>query len=626
MSASPRPPHAHDPDDLNLLAVRAMNEGRHAMADILLRQALALAPGLLQVHGNLGNLAAWRQNWPDGLARYRRGIALDARNPALHLMLGTAQLRSGDLAGGMRTLRTAIDLRPGYAAAHANLGNAFATANDPVSAERHFRQAIASDASMAAARVGLARLLRDRWQLMEAAKQTRLALVVEPAGSAGYIGLASAEGAGGNLGVSLAANKRALACAPDDPLAISAYLFGLHFDPASDGVAIAEAHRRLGRRMASKSPVNRQRRTTSGPLRVGLVSADFHRTPASWFLLPVLRGRDRARWQAICYADVGRPDAVTEQCRRHADLWHDVSGWSDARLASTIDEDRIDVLFDLNGHTAGARLAMFARRAAPIQATWLGYNDTTGIPEMDFILADRVVVPPADDHLYTETVIRLRDGFVCYAPPDYAPPPSPLPASSRGFLTFGCFGQIQKINEAVLLRWKTILETADSSRLVIMAPGLGDPGVRDALLSRLARQFLPLDRVELRPHIAHRRFLESYADIDLMLDTSPYGAGTTACEALWMGVPIVTLPSDRLLGRQSASHLLNIGLPEFIARDAEDYVGKAVAWSRQLERLAGIRSELRERMRTSPLVDQARFAESFVLALEEMRARASAVG
>ena len=242
---------------------------------------------------------------------------------------------------------------------------------------------------------------------------------------------------------------------------------------------------------------------------------------------------------------------------------------------------------------------------------------------MDFILADRVVVPEGDDPLYSETVIRLRDGFACYAPPDYAPNVAPSPAMSRGHVALGCFGQLTKITDDMLGCWRAILDAEGSARIVVMAPGLGEADVRNAFLIRLARSGLPRERVELRRHVEHRQFLESYADVDLMLDTNPYGAGITACEALWMGVPVVTLPSDRFLGRQSASHLLNIGMPEFIARDADDYVGKALSWSRQPRQLARLRGGLRERMRASPLVDQERFARSFVQALEEMQARST---
>ncbi len=613
---------ATDPDRLNLAAVQAMDARQDGRAETLLRQALAIAPGLLQVLGNLGNITARRRAWVLSVASYRRAMAIDAKNPVVHLMLGSAQLQSGDPSGGIRTLKRAIELRPGYAAAHANLGNAYVTALDLPNAAAHYRKAIELDPGLPSARVGLCRALREQWRLGEATTQARLAVVLAPGEPPGFHELSGAERANGKLSASLTAARRALACNPGDVAAISNYLFGLHFDPASSAADIAHAHRVFGRRIpptriAAATP--HRMVTDSEPLRVGFVSADFRRTPASWFLTSVLAGRDPASWRAICYADVAKPDEVTERLKGHADLWRPILGWTDARLAAAIGDDRIDVLFDLSGHTAGSRLSVFAGRAAPIQATWLGYNDTTGVPEMDFILADPIVVPDGDDPLYTETVIRLRDGFVCYTPPDYAPTVAPPPAATRGFLTYGCYGQLTKISDGVLDLWARLFAETSDTRLIIMAPGLGHAQVQETLRARLSGRGIPMSRIEMKAHVEHRQFFESYADVDLMLDTSPYGAGTTACEALWMGVPIVTLPSDRLLGRQSASHLRNIGLPEFIADDPADYVRRAAAWSSDRGRLARIRAELRERMRRSPLVDQTRFAGSFVQALDRMR-------
>jgi tetratricopeptide (TPR) repeat protein len=620
MTASPTSPLPQDPDTLNAAAVQALESRQLDQAARLLRRALALAPASLPAHGNLGNLGARLQAWPESIACYRRGLAINAGNPVLHLMLGTAWVQSGELAAGMRALLRAIELRPGYAAAHANLGNALIASLDVRGAEAQFRKAISADPALVVARIGLARALRDQWRPSEAAAQARLALVLAPASPGAFLELTNAERVIGGLAVSLVASRRALDCDPADAPAISTYLFGLHFDPGASGAAIAEAHRRLGGRIQPR--FRRQPRSPAAPgtaLRVGFVSADFRTTPASWFLMPVLAGRNRSAWQAVCYADVGRPDATTARFRSHADGWHDIAGWTDERVAAAIGTDRIDVLFDLAGHTAGSRLSLFAARAAPIQASWLGYNDTTGLPQMDFILADPIVVPPGEDAFYTERVIRLRDGFLCYAPPDYAPPVAGPPMEARGYPTFGCYGQLLKIADDVLRRWSGILAQAQDARLIVTAPGLGDPALRSAFLARLLAHGLPAARVELRPQREHADYLASFADVDLMLDTAPYGAGTTACEALWMGVPIVTLPSDRLLGRQAASHLRNVGLPEFIASDAEDYVDKALRRSRRADALAEIRSGLRERMRASPLVDQARFAASFAQSLEEMR-------
>ncbi|MBM3531503.1 MAG: tetratricopeptide repeat protein [Alphaproteobacteria bacterium] len=607
-------------DELNRLAVQAMNSGRYEAAAVLLRQALALTPSALNPHGNLGNVASWRRDWANALAHYRRGLVLDATSPVLHLMLGTAQLRSGDLSSGIRTLQKALDLRPGYAASHANLGNAYAALLDPVVAERHFRLAISSDPSLSVARVGLLGVLRDQWRLDDAAQQARLALVLDPGMSAGHSGWGSVAAQGGNLETAIVAARRAIACTPDDSVVISAYLFVMRLDPKANVADIATAHRTLGPRIkASFQPRSRRPTVTSAPLRVGFVSPDFRATPAAWFILPTLIGRVRSAWHAVCYSDVARPDAMTARMQANADGWRSISGWSDDRLAAAVAEDRIDILFDLAGHAAASRLSLFAGRVAPIQVTWLNYNDTTGVPEMDFILTDRIIAPEQDDPLYTERVIRLRDSFKCYSPPDYAPPVGLPPAATHGFPTFGCFGQLLKITDEVLLRWAELMRRASDARLIIAAPGLERSTVRAGLAARFAQHGLPAERIELRPQSNHLQWLANYSDVDLILDTSPCGVGTTGCEALWMGVPVVTLPSDRPVGRHAASHLHNVGLPDFITASSEAYVETALTWAQRTDQLSEVRAGLRERMRASPLFDQARFAAAFVEALDQMR-------
>ena len=497
--------HGPAPDDFerrNAAAVQAMNEGRYPAALAILRQVGALWPGALQIHGNLGNVAAHHLSWPDCFVRYRRALAIDARNPVVHLMLGTAELQCGQLTPGMKTLRRAIQLRPGYSSAYANLGIAFLTAQNPREAELHLRKAIEFDRNHIAARASLIRALREQWQLPDAVVEARKTIALAPSTVPALLELANVELAMGEVQSAVRGNRRALDCEPDHLVATSSYLFNLRFDPNVGAEAVAQAHLKLGRRVAARAL--REARTPfkgwsrSTPLRVGFVSSDFRRTPASWFLMSALASRKPGSWQAICYADVPVGDAVTDRLRSHADLWRMIPGWTDEHLAATIAADRIDVLFDLSGHAAGSRLSLYARRAAPIQVTWLGYNDTTGIPNMDFILADRFVIPPGEERHFGERVVRLRDGFVCYSPPDYAPPVAPLPSLSRGYFTFGCFGQLAKVTDEVLQNWERILARTPGSRLALLSPGLDEPGLRARFRERLARNGIPLDRVEIK--------------------------------------------------------------------------------------------------------------------------------
>jgi predicted O-linked N-acetylglucosamine transferase (SPINDLY family) len=288
-----------------------------------------------------------------------------------------------------------------------------------------------------------------------------------------------------------------------------------------------------------------------------------------------------------------------------------VPGWSDDRLARQIRSDRIDILFDLAGHSAGNRLLVFARKPAPIEVTWAGYVGTTGLVAMDYILADRYEIPPQSEMYYRERVLRMPDGYMCYDPPGYAPPVSPLPALEKGYVTFAGFHNPAKITPQVVEVWARILRRLPQARLVLKYRCLDDAATAGRLADLFAGRGIDKDRLEFLGYSAHNETLDQYQRVDVALDTFPYNGGLTTCEALWMGVPVVTCPGETFASRHSLSHLSNVGPTETIAADLDEYVELAVTLAGDLPRLAALRAGLRARMASSPLCDGKRFAENF---------------
>ncbi len=322
--------------------------------------------------------------------------------------------------------------------------------------------------------------------------------------------------------------------------------------------------------------------------------------------------------ETVCYSDRMVEDDLTRRFQAAAAQWRDVAGVSDQRLAEQIRADQIDILFDLAGHTAHNRLLVFARKPAPIQVTWAGYVGSTGLKAMDYLIADRYEIPPDAERHYRERLLRMPDGYVCYDPPVYAPQVARLPALDHGQVTFGCFNNPAKITPQAIEVWARILRQLPGARLVLKYKGWSDCGVARRFTEMFAAQAIDPGRLELLGSSPHVKLLAEYNRIDLALDPFPYNGGLTTCEALWMGVPVVTCPSETFASRHSLSHLSNVGLTETIARDLDEYVELAVSLAGDLPRLAGLRAGLRARMAASPLCDATRFAANLASRLQEV--------
>jgi predicted O-linked N-acetylglucosamine transferase (SPINDLY family) len=460
--------------------------------------------------------------------------------------------------------------------------------------------------------------------LDEAIAAFRQLLAVQPNFAEAHNSLGRALAEQGRLDEALAAYRRTLQIRPDYAEAHGNLLLSLHYAPEFDAQTMFEEHCLWGDvhagPLAPFIQPNTNDRSPDRPLRGGYVSPDFREHSVAFFLENLLACHDPGQIEIFCYADMSRPDAVTVRLQQHAAHWRRITGLSDAQVAELIRIDRIDILVDLSGHTAHYRLLVFARKPAPVQVSWLGYRDTTGLKAMDYRLTDAHADPPGTTELWhTEQLVRLPDCAWCFRPSEHAPAVSPPPRLRAGHITFGCFNARPKITVPLLKFWADILLGVPGSRLVLENQSLRDISTQQRLRTVMAKAGISSNRIDLEnptPELADH--LASYGRVDIALDTFPYHGTTTTCEALWMGVPVVSLSGKTHPSRVGVALLKNVGLPELVAPTPEDYVQRTVELATDLPRLDGLRSTLRQRMQASPLMDAPRFARHIEAAYRMM--------
>jgi protein O-GlcNAc transferase len=590
---------------------------RLSEAEDCYRRALSIRSDLPEAHGNLGAVLEALGRHAEAEACYRKALALRPDHAGLHCDLGIVLHHLDRLPEAEMCYRRALALRPGLAQAHAALGVLAYEGGRFAEAEACYRRAIAIRPDYAEAHTNLGDLLRRLRRLDEAETCIRTAVAVEPDSAAAHKSLGDLLLELGRLAEAEESYRRALEIHPDDARARGSLLFSLNFQDRPPELCTEEARRygrtlsaQISERFSTWSCTRRPER-----LRVGLVSGDLREHVVGFFLEGVLAQLDPARIELFAYPTVPKTDALTERLRPCFAAWRPLVGLSDEAAARLIHADGVHVLIDLAGHTDHHRLPVFAWKPAPVQASWLGYFATTGMAEMDWYLADEVGVPAAHRAHFTERVWYLPETRLCFTPPKTQGPTAPLPALQRGFVCFGSFQKLAKINDAVLRAWARILAACPGARLRVQNDSLSDTQAAAAFRERLRAQGIDPTRVELHGSMPRQDYLAAHAEVDILLDTFPFPGGTTTCEALWMGVPTMTLAGETLIARQGASLLTAAGLPDWIAKDEDDYVAKALAYAADLEGLARLRAGLRAQVAASPLFDAARFARHLEEAL-----------
>ncbi|MFZ6870562.1 tetratricopeptide repeat protein [Undibacterium sp. Di27W] len=583
------------PQEAGVLMLAANLDSDNQLYDnalALYNRVLALQPDKVE--------AMWHVSWilqklgrlSEAEASYRKllTIAPDLYEPNYNLgvMLDAQSRKDEAIPFYLRTLA----IKPDNGTIHFNLGKAYADTGRLEEAEASYRQAIAlPSVNQVQAQASLGNLLHEAGRPTEAIECYRAATLMDP----NYFD------------------------------AYSSVLFNLCFgDQSTPEQYQAEVHRYRDKLRSYAPayddwkcrPANQENRR----LRVGLVSGDFGLHAVGFFLENIISQLDLQKLELYAYSNVARNDALTARIQPFFSKWNSIENLDDQSSARMIHEDRVDILIDLAGHTAHNRLPVFAFKPAPLQVSWLGYFATTGVPGMDYLLADKIAVPETHKEYFTEQIWYLPSTRLCLTPPPSAGLQStyPLPALRNGYVTFGCFQNVRKLNDFTLQLWAKIFASLPNARLRFQCWQMGSEPARKKMLDRFARHGISADRICILGPGSREAYLAAHAEVDMILDTYPYGGGTTTCEAFWMGVPTVTLAGNTMASLQGVSLLSYAGLEDWIAKSADDYVRLATSYASDVDKLAQLRTSLRQRMLTSPLYDGQQFARNFEHALLAM--------
>ena len=557
--------------------------------------------------------AAWqhfcRREWQQAERLYLQVLEVDPHQVDAIQLLGAIAGLKGRVEEALGYLRTAVRLCPDSADAHNNLGNAYKTQGKLDEAVASFQEAVRLRPDLAVAYYNLGNALCDANRLEEAAANYERALSLKPDFAEAYLTLGNVRKDEGRLDDAIDAFCKALHLKPDAAYIHSNVIVTLNYHPRHDTRMVQQECQCWNRQHAE--PLRKYLRPhPNAPdperrLRVGYVSPDFRDHADSFFTMPVLANHDHRQFEIICYSDVARPDAVTEQLRGYADLWRSTVELTNEQVAEVVRGDQIDILIDLKLHTAKNRLLMFARKPAPVQLSWLGYPGPTGLLAIDYHLTDPHLEPPGFlGPLPGEEVVRLPETFWCYDPQSDEPPVNALPARTGGGVVFGCLNNFSKLNDGCLQLWARVLQAVPQSRLLLLAPA-GPPRVQ--VQASLEQYGVSPSRMEFVTRLPRPEYLRLYHRVDLALDPFPCNGHTTSLDAFWMGVPTLTLPGKTPVGRAGWSQLCNLGLAELAADTPEQFVDLAARMAADLPALEAIRATLRQRMRRSPLMDGPRF-------------------
>jgi predicted O-linked N-acetylglucosamine transferase (SPINDLY family) len=633
-----RPDYAEAYSNLGALY---LDQGRWREAEHCCRQALRFQPNRAEAHNNLGAALEKQGKNEEAAACFEQAARLQPHSPEIHYNLAGQRRKQGRMDEAVASYRRALELRPDYLDAlnnlgvllskrgapdeavicfqqalvlnpmapdvYNNLGDALDLQGKPDEAIACFRRALELQPDYANALNNLGLALSSTNKLDEAATCLRRVLSLDPSRADAHNNLGNVCVEQGLLADAVTCYQRALDCQADFAGAESNLLVARNYHPEVDTETLYEEHLQWAARHASPTAVaaHPNNRDPGRRLRIGYVSPDFRRHAVAYFVEPIVTHYDRGQFEVYCYAEAVADDEVSARFRAGVGHWRPTRGRTDREVAQQIRADGIDILVDLAGHTSHGRLTIFALKPAPVQISYLGYPNTTGLSTIDYRLTDAVADPAGEPTRHSERLIRLPRAF-CYCPPAAAPPASSSPAAALGHVTFGSFHNLAKLNDNVLDLWCEVLRMVPSARLRLFRHTLTG-STKEHFHCQLTNRGISPERFDLNGVEARLGHLRDYTSVDITLDAFPWNGHTTACESLWMGVPVLTLYGNRYAGRMAASALTALGLTELIARSPQEYLALAARWASDVDRLARLRTELRERMRRSPLCDGGSF-------------------
>jgi len=604
------------------IAYQDLNEHAQAVADF--EEALALDASVADIHSNLGSAFVELNRLDDAINSYSRALRINPNLVDVHYNLGLAHQNSGSLETALTNYHHALAINPDHVSSLNNLGGVFVDIGRHESALQCFRQVCRLEPENTDAHLNLGIALATIGQSDAAMQSFRQALILQPKNVDAMLRLAGVLVDVGEFQQALKYIRRGLELKPDYPLAHSHLLFVNNFvGDQSAGQAFEDAKRFGAMVQRDVKPYDhwKAKPDSTKKMRIGLVSGDLCNHPVGYFIdgvLNALATAEAERVEVFTYLTRACSDPTTDRIRESCRHWSLVSKQSDEALARQIHNDGIDILIDLSGHTAHNRLPVFAWKPAPVQVSWLGYFATTGVPTMDYLIADDWTLLRSQERFFTERIWRLPESRLCFTEPEVEIPVEPLPALSTGHITFGCFNNLSKMNDAVVELWSRVLNALPDSRLFLKSKQLSDPAVQGRTTERFATHGISANRLIYEGSQPRDEFFAAYHRVDIALDPFPYTGGTTTAEALWMGVPVLTLAGESFLSRQGVGLLMNAGFSDWVAKSPDDYVNKAMRQATDVPSLVKLRASLRRQVLDSPIYDAESFARHFVKAMRAM--------
>jgi predicted O-linked N-acetylglucosamine transferase (SPINDLY family) len=586
------------PEAWHILGLVAHHAGQNDLALTCLERARGLHSDDPFLHLNLGSVYLCLDQLPQAQAAFEKALALQPDLTGAHLNLGNAYLRRRQTREAAECYRRALRHDPNCALGHNNLGIVHMNEGRYQEAIPCFLEAIRLDEHFVPAHINLGFCYQQQGDLEAAVAVYQKVLEFKPRSPEVFFNLGGILKDACRAREAAACYRRALALHPDWRFHTN-LLHVMTFDTECDPDELFAEHCRWGEMHANVTPLPPVTGRNLDPerrLRIGYVSPDFRKHPVMRFIEPILANHDPARVEVFCYAEVSKPDAVTQRLRELVGPWRWTCDLTDLEVAQMVRDDEIDILVDLAGHTADHRLRAFAYKPAPIQASYMGYLNTTGLKAIDYYLTDAVLDPPGEPQRYTEELVRLPHGVACFVPPAESPEVSPLPARRKGHITFGSLHRLHKVTPATVAVWSRVLHAVPEAELLVFWPTMSG-FIRDSLLQQFASQGIASERLRLCNLTPPGGYLTVYQEIDIGLDVFPWTGYTTTCETLWMGVPVIGLYGARHSARSTATLLTQVGLADWIARTPEEYAALAARFAHEVDRLEDLRQQLRPLMR-----------------------------
>ncbi|SMO59621.1 FkbM family methyltransferase [Fodinibius sediminis] len=571
---------------------------------------------------HLGSVYRAQAKLREALTCYQEAVNIEPNNVELAHKIAEIYRDQGQLDKALELFQYSIEQHPDNHISRAAIAQLLIEKKRFGEAEEHLELIIAEKPESIPAQSTFADLYRQKGDYPKALKLCRDLLEEHPGNANVRQNYALCLQEVGQLDEAERHYLQALQDEPDQYQCLSSYLMCIHYNPERSRKEIFNAHKLWDQHFAPENQPKRPIPQNIDPdkkIRIGLISGGLKMHPVGWMITPGLENLPADQFEIYCYTTNNKFDWITQRLHRRADKWQSVIGYNDEIIAGMIRDDEIDILVELSGHAADNRLRTIAMEPAPVIVKWVGgLFNTTGLQAVDYLITDQYESPAGEEAFYTEKLVRMPDDYICYLPPDYVPKIEPLPALENDFITFGCFNNPSKVNPDILGRWASIMKSVPRSRLLLKSKQYETKTLRERIIKPLESAGIAADRVTFRGESNHKDHLSHYNQVDIALDPWPYSGGLTTCEALYMGVPVVTKPGPTFAGRHSATHLTNAGFADWVTDSWDEYVETAVNLAKDQKHLTRLRQSMREQVENAPLCNGRRFGAHLSIALREM--------